>query len=333
MPDVDDIALLREYVDRNSESAFAEIVLRRVNLVFSVALRFTGDSEDAQDVTQTVFIILAKKAAGLRSKTILTGWLYETTRFAAMNFLTRKNRRQTREQEAYMQSAIDQSEDKQLWQQLAPHLEEAMSRLRAADRELLAMRFYENKTGEEAAALLGIGVAAAHKRTNRALEKLQRFFASRGVTSTTDAIAGAVSVNSMSVAPVALAKSVTAVALAKGAAVSTSTLTLINGALKIMAWTKAKTAVVIGVVVLFTAGTATVVVEKVAHANSLSQRLPDGSMLTLDKVSFKLSVTRCIWRPIGCAVRHHRQKCREQSARKAAFLQAVQVRHSRRNGD
>ena len=66
MPDVDDIALLREYVDSHSESAFAVIVQRRVNLVYSVALRFTGNSEDAQDVTQAVFVILAKKAAGLR---------------------------------------------------------------------------------------------------------------------------------------------------------------------------------------------------------------------------------------------------------------------------
>src|SRR5208283_2211683 len=108
MPDVDDIDLLREYVDSNSESAFAGIVQRRVNLVYSVALRFTGNSEDAQYVTQAVFVILARKAAGLRLNTILTGWLYETTRFTAMNCLTRKNRRQAREQEAYMQSTLNE---------------------------------------------------------------------------------------------------------------------------------------------------------------------------------------------------------------------------------
>ena len=93
-----------------------------------------------------------------------------------------------------------------------------MSRLRAADRELLALRFYENKTGAEAAALLGIGAAAAHKRTSRALEKLQSFFAKRGVNSTAAAIAENISTHSIQAAPVALAKTVTAVALAKGAA-------------------------------------------------------------------------------------------------------------------
>jgi tetratricopeptide (TPR) repeat protein len=81
MADVSDMDLVREYADRNSEPTFAELVHRHINLVYSVALRFTGHSQDAQDVTQAVFIILAQKAGGLRAKTILTGWLYETTRF------------------------------------------------------------------------------------------------------------------------------------------------------------------------------------------------------------------------------------------------------------
>jgi DNA-directed RNA polymerase specialized sigma24 family protein len=81
MPDANDIALLREYAGRNSESAFADLVHRHINLVYSVALRFTGNCEDAQDATQAVFIILARKAATLNQRTILTGWLYETTRF------------------------------------------------------------------------------------------------------------------------------------------------------------------------------------------------------------------------------------------------------------
>jgi hypothetical protein len=61
---------------------------------------------------------------------------------------------------------------------------------------------------------------------------------------------------------VALAKSVTAVALAKGAAASGSTLTLIKGALKIMAWTKAKTAIAIGVAAILAVGTPTLVIHQ-----------------------------------------------------------------------
>ena len=101
-------------------------------------------------------------------------------------------------------------------------------------------------------------------RVNRALEKLRKFFLQRGVDSTTAAIMETISANSIVVAPAALAKTATAAALAKGVTASTSTLTLIKGAMKIMAWTKAKTAVVVGVCILI-AGTAAVTVWKLKN--------------------------------------------------------------------
>ena len=257
MADVNDMDLVREFASRNSEPAFAELVRRHINLVYSVAFRFTGSTGDAQDVTQAVFIILARKAAGLSVRIVLTGWLYETTRFTAIQLLRTQARRRAHEQEASMQSILDQPDHDNVWRQLAPHLEAAMSRLAERDRTLLALRYYENKTGAEAAALLGIREEAARKRTNRALDKLRKFFAKRGVDSTAATIAETISANSVQAAPLALAKSATAVALAKGATASISTLTLIKGALKIMAWTKAKTAIVAGVCVLLAAGTTT----------------------------------------------------------------------------
>ena len=293
MADAYDMDLVREFARNNSETAFAELVRRHINLVYSVAMRFSGNPGDAQDVTQAVFIILARKAAGLRARTVLTGWLYETTRFTAIRLLRTQARRQAHEQEAFMQSTLEKTGDDTLWRQLAPHLEAAMSRLAERDRTLLALRFYENKTGSEAAALLGIREEAAHKRTVRALEKLRKFFANRGVNSTAAIIAGAISANSVQVAPVALAKSVAAVAFAKGATASASTLTLFNGALKIMAWAKAKTAIYSGVVVLLVAGTATTVVkgkiqetrqieEQLAHAGTTQMKLTgtSGTIIT-----------------------------------------------------
>ena len=273
MPDANDMELVRGYARQNSEAAFAELVRRRINLVYSVAMRFTGNPGDAEDVTQAVFILLARKAAGLSNRTVLTGWLYETTRLTAAGFLRGQKRRRIWEQEAYMESNLNAPDSGHLWRQLAPHLEAAMSRLGEHDRTLLALRFYENKTGAEAAALLGIREAAAHKRTARALEKLRSFFAKRGVDSTSAAIAENISANSIQVAPVALAKTVTAAAIAKGATASISTLTLIKGALKIMAWTKAKTAIVAGAVVLLAAGTTTVTVKIVRHHQPESWQL------------------------------------------------------------
>ena len=145
------------------------------------------------------------------------------------------------------------------WTHIAPLLDGALERLGQKDHDALVLRFFENKNFAEVGAALGASEDAAKMRVNRALEKLRKFFTKRGVDSTTAIIAGAISANSVSAAPMGLAKAVTAIAIAKGTTASISTLTLIKGALKIMAWTQMKTAVVVGVGLLLAAGTTTVV--------------------------------------------------------------------------
>jgi len=97
MRDVNDMELVREYATGNSQEAFSELVRRHINLVYSVALRYTRATADAEDVVQVAFIILARKAGKLGAKTVLAGWLYETTRLTAMNLLRTKARQSARE--------------------------------------------------------------------------------------------------------------------------------------------------------------------------------------------------------------------------------------------
>jgi RNA polymerase sigma factor (sigma-70 family) len=263
MRDFNDMALVREYVRVNSEAAFAELVDRHISLVYSAAFRHAGQAAHAQEITQAVFIILARKAAGLRPDTVLAGWLCETTRLTALSFMRGEHRRQRREQEAYMQSTLRESTDETVWNQLSPLLDEAMSRLGRKERDAVVLRYFKDQNLREVAELLNINEPAAQKRVNRALEKLRKFFTKRGVDSTTAIIAGAISANSVQAAPVGLAKTISVVAVAKGAAASVSTLTLIKGALKIMAWTKMKSAVAVVAGVLLAAGTTTAIVKKV----------------------------------------------------------------------
>src|SRR5438552_16599938 len=103
---VNDIELLREYASRKSEQAFASLVSRYVNMVYSVALRHVRQPDQAEEITQAVFIILAKKSTSLPRDTVLPGWLYKTARLTAANYLRSEIRRTHREQEAYMQSAF-----------------------------------------------------------------------------------------------------------------------------------------------------------------------------------------------------------------------------------
>jgi uncharacterized protein (TIGR03435 family) len=263
MQAMDDMALLQDYAARNSEAAFETLVSRRVGFVYSAALRQVRDPHLAEEVTQAVFIILAQKAGQISDKTILTGWLFKTTRFTALAQRRAAAKRRQREQEAQMQSEIQQTAPDLFWEQMSPLLDDALATLGETDRQAVLLRFFENKSLAEVGNSLGTGEDTARKRVSRALEKLHRYFNKRGVSSTTVIIAGAISANSVQAAPVALAKSITAVAIAKGGATGGSTLTLIKGALKLMAWTKAKTAIVSGVVVLLAAGTTTITVKEI----------------------------------------------------------------------
>jgi RNA polymerase sigma factor (sigma-70 family) len=288
----DDMALLRDYARNNSEHAFAALVSRHVNLVYSVALRQVGDAHLAEEITQAVFIILARKADKLSQHTVLSGWLCRTARYASANALTIQRRRQRREQEAYMESILtgggdapSQAGHEETWQHIAPLLDVAMGQLGLKDHDAVVLRFFENKTFAEVGATLGASEDAAKMRVNRALEKLRKIFSKRGVSSTTAILAGTISANSVQAAPVALAKTVTVVAIAKGAAASASTLTLIKGALKIMAWTKAKTAIVIGAGVFLVAGTAMIIVGEILEPRAYPTEIPQNAELPSDSSS------------------------------------------------
>ena len=260
---VNDMDLMRRYAEGDSEAAFAELVGRHVNFVYSAALRYVRDPQDAQDVAQAVFIILTRKIPALRHRTTLTGWLYETTRFAARQSLRTKARRQAREQEAYMESLIHQPETDPIWQQLEPALEDAMARLSTQDRALLALRFFENKSVAETASLLGLEEWAVRKRAERSVEKLRAFFHKRGITVPASVLTSAISANSVHAAPPGLAGIISAAAFTKGAVASTSTLTLVKGALKLMFWSKTKIAISSVLALALIAGVTTVGIEKV----------------------------------------------------------------------
>ena len=244
-----DMVLVQEYAQSNSEQAFATLVSRHINLVYSVAMRQVSDPNLAEEITQVVFIILARKAKSLGPKTILSGWLCRTTRYVSGRALRTERRRQFREQESHMQSILNEP-DADAWQNMAPLLDEALNCLGTKEHDAVVLRFFDGKDLKEVGAAMGIGEDAARMRVNRGVEKLRTFFAKRGTTLSAAMIAGAVSTYSVQAAPAALAKSVTAVVVTKGAVVSSSTLTLIKGALKLMAWAKVKTAAVIGVGVL-----------------------------------------------------------------------------------
>ena len=268
MPEVDDHELLAEFARSESETAFAALVARYVNLVYSAGLRFTGNPHHAEEITQAAFIILARRAGSLRRGVVLGGWLYQTARLTAANFMKGEIRRHQREQEAYMQSTLNGT-DAAAWEQIAPLLDEAMGGLGETDRNAVVLRFFQNKTAAEAATALKLTEAATHKRTSRALEKLRAFFAKRGMTLSVTVIAGAVSASSVQAAPVGLAATITATTV-KGTAISATLTTLIKGTMKTMTWLKLKFAIGVGAVALLAGGGAIVAISQTNGSDKLT---------------------------------------------------------------
>src|ERR1051325_7361897 len=106
MDELDDITLLRQYAEQNSEKAFSAIVSRHINKVYSVALRHTRSPHQAEEITQAVFVILARKSRNLGNGVVLSGWLYQTARLSAATFIRSEFRRIRREQEAFMETVV-----------------------------------------------------------------------------------------------------------------------------------------------------------------------------------------------------------------------------------
>ncbi|HWA87323.1 MAG TPA: sigma-70 family RNA polymerase sigma factor, partial [Opitutus sp.] len=187
----DDVELLRQFARDRSESAFTELVRRKAALVYSAALRqVEGDVLLAQDVSQSVFIDLARKAAELTSRPVLTSWLYTSTRFAALKARRAEERRRRREQDAHAMEAIaNESPTPADWEKLRPLLDSAICNLAEHDRAPILMRYFENQPFAEMGRKLGVGESSARMRAERAIEKLRVALVQRGVTSTGAALA------------------------------------------------------------------------------------------------------------------------------------------------
>lgn len=221
-----DAQLLREYAEQRAEGAFAELVARHTNLVYSAALRQVESVDLAAEVSQQVFIGLARSAHTLSVKLTegasLAGWLCRSARNLSLNLRRDEFRRHSRERQAmaHLDSPDDPSPD---WAVLRPALDAAMSELSDADYDAIVLRYFKNQDLRAVGQALGVTDDTAQKRVSRALEKLHDILSRRGVTTSTASLSLALSANAVQAAPIGLTATISTAATAlAGTTVSTS---------------------------------------------------------------------------------------------------------------
>ena len=221
-------------------STFQRIVERHIDFVYAAALRQTGDTHIAEDITQAVFLLFAQRAGRLTPETIVKGWLFNTTRYVVANFRRAEGRRKLHEREAAAMRSGMVHEDN--WSDISPHLDDAMAGLSEKDRRALLLRFFEDMPLAALSQTLGISEEAAKKRVARALERLRHSLVRRGTVIASASLGTMLHATTAHPAPVHLVKATINLALngASGPANSSSASTLAKGAAKMMIRARAK---------------------------------------------------------------------------------------------
>jgi RNA polymerase sigma factor (sigma-70 family) len=251
-----DQQLLCEYVERGSQAAFAQLVERHQSIIYSTCLREVHDTALAEDVTQVVLLLLAMKAPALKGHTAVSGWLFQTARFASRNARRKEMHRRraeqaaAEEQEAYSAQSIEN-----IWESAEVLLNRALLSLRPGEREAILLRFFEDRSVDETGLALGISKGAAQMRISRAVGKLRRYFARRGIALSGAALLGLLStrtIHAMSQScHEATCRIAGGVAAGRRPASSGSIDTMTRGVLRAMWTTKLQTSMLLASVLLF----------------------------------------------------------------------------------
>ena len=229
-----DAQLLCEYAAQHSDPAFAEIVARHTDLVYSAALRQTGSPDLAREIAQSVFTDLARKARALvgtlKADASLAGWLFRGTRFAALTRMRGESRRQAHERQ-FMEHFTPASETAPDWEGVAPVLDEAMAELGDADHEAVLLRYFKNQDFHAVGLALGVSDDTAQKRVSRAVERLREFFVKRGVTVGASGLVLVISANAVQAAPLGLSAAITTTAALGGKTITAATTATVTKAI------------------------------------------------------------------------------------------------------
>lgn len=237
---MDDRQLLTSYICNGSQEAFAELVNHHIRWLYPTCHRLVRDEHLAQDVTQAVFLVLARRAKSIPAHRPLAAWLYQVARYAAANARRLEQRRIRREEQAM--ATRTPITDSPRTSEIDLLLDHALVRLSRRDRDTLLQHFIEDQSFADIAAQTGATPAAVKQRVHRALAKLREYFHQQGLPATDATLSARLKPADAPAVPSALPGAICAAALTfkHGAAMSTATALIARRTLSTLRWQTAK---------------------------------------------------------------------------------------------
>jgi RNA polymerase sigma factor (sigma-70 family) len=272
--EADDGQLLGRFVGQADQAAFTEIVRRHGAMVWGVCARRLGQTPDAEDAFQATFLVLVRKASGLRRPGSLGPWLYGVANRTALKAEGRNARRAARER-ALPDRPVGEPEPDHLWGDLRPLLDEELSRLPEKYRRPLLLCYLQGLSNEEAARALGCPAGTVFSRLSRGRDLLRRRLARRGVGVSGAALAAGLAGGSATrAAPAALLGATAGLVSAAGTVrlgVPSHIQDLVDGVLRAMSLKKVKLTLAV-VLVLGLVGSGAGIVTRYALARGEPQQ-------------------------------------------------------------
>jgi RNA polymerase sigma factor (sigma-70 family) len=277
-----DRQLLAEFAERGSQEAFGELVGRYAALVSSVCRRVLGDAHAAEDAAQATFLVLARRAAGLKGERTLSGWLFQTAQLTARNARRMEERRARHEREAAMVTRTGSAPDP-VWAQVAPELDLALLALPRNQRDALLLRYYRGLSEAGVAEDLGCSRPTAGRWLAEGIERLRRRLAGKGAALSAAALGALLAERAVEAVPAGTVAAIQAVCAGQAAA-SPAALAIAKGAVKAMFWVQVKLAAVVlaGAAVLAGGGTVAARALTAPAGDERLSAMPDNSWLKLD---------------------------------------------------
>jgi len=175
-----DALLVREIRERHDRAAFAQLVNKYQSTVFGFCYRYTGNSRDAEDIAQDIFIKVFRHIGNFRGESKFSTWLYSIMANTCASHARWVRNKRIREMETWhpvdkegtslSHDVPDQSGDpekKLLNKELGSVIQQIIARLKDRQRSVVIMKDFQGKTYEEIASVMNMNLGTVRSTLSR----------------------------------------------------------------------------------------------------------------------------------------------------------------------